>query len=155
MRPPSAAKRSASNNDDAETEPAKKVHRNQLSAVERQRQDLERLLKKAEKPVALPEIYHKKVRSPPEFVMNTHGSAAGASSSDFHIYRAYRRHETERIKHIEEEAKEEQKKTEFERKRLEAQAELDRETAKRRAKRQRRKQGQAKKDDNDKKTLAA
>ncbi|KAJ1977267.1 hypothetical protein H4R34_003648 [Dimargaris verticillata] len=118
------------------------VHVDQLSSVDRQRFELERLMKRADKPIRLPDAKKSSVKAPPEFVRTTMGSSAGAGSSDFHIYRAHRRHELARLKAMDEDACQEEAEREFERKRALAQQELDAKTAKRRAKRQRRKPNQ-------------
>lgn len=45
---------------------------------------------------------------PPEMVANVQGSSAGAGSGEFHVYKASRRREYERIKLMEQEAKDEE-----------------------------------------------
>lgn len=45
---------------------------------------------------------------PPEIVANVQGSSAGAGSGEFHVYKASRRREYERIKLMEQEAKDEE-----------------------------------------------
>ncbi|RKP36840.1 hypothetical protein BJ085DRAFT_15811 [Dimargaris cristalligena] len=119
---------------------AVKVHPNKLSAVEQQRHELERLLQKADKPVAIPEIRHKALKPPPEIVKNVSGSSAGAGSAEFHIYRNHRRYELSRLELLDQEAAQEREMEEFQRKRQQTQEALEAETAKRRAKRQKRKQ---------------
>ncbi|KAJ1660655.1 hypothetical protein IWQ61_000438 [Dispira simplex] len=115
------------------------VHTDQLSAAARQRYQLDKLMTRADVPVSLPEVRRKQIRPPPDMVKNNPGSSAGASSSDFHVYRTYRRHETTRLKQLDEETKEEQARQQYELKRLATQQELEAQTAKKRAKRQRRK----------------
>ncbi|KAJ1954110.1 hypothetical protein IWQ62_005838 [Dispira parvispora] len=134
---PNAGAQPAKNDDGQKRVPV--VHTDQLSAVARQRHQLDKLMAKANVPVSLPEVHRKQIRPPPDIVKNTPGSSAGASSSDFHVYRTYRRHETARLKQLDEEVKEEQTRQQYEQKRLATQQELEAQTAKKRAKRQRRK----------------
>lgn len=54
--------------------------------------------------------------APPEIVANVQGSSAGAGSGEFHVYKASRRREYERIRIMEEEAKTEQAVLEWEEK---------------------------------------
>lgn len=54
---------------------------------------------------------------PPEIVANVQGSSAGAGSGEFHVYKASRRREYERIRVMEEEAKREEEQKEWEEKR--------------------------------------
>ena len=58
---------------------------------------------------------------PPEIVANVQGSSAGAGSGEFHVYKAARRREYERIRLMEEEAAREEANREWERKRVENQ----------------------------------
>ena len=51
---------------------------------------------------------------PPEIVANVQGSSAGAGSGEFHVYKASRRREYERIRQMEEELKKEKDQEEFE-----------------------------------------
>merc|ERR1711982_112064 len=71
------------------------------SATDIQRRKLEKLMKKADKPVVIPERPEAKlprVFNPPEFIRNIWGSSAGAGSGDFHVYRGVRRREYARQK---------------------------------------------------------
>jgi hypothetical protein len=56
---------------------------------------------------------------PPEIVQNVQGSSAGAGSGEFHVYKASRRRENERIRLMDEEVEKEQRDREWEEKRLE------------------------------------
>jgi Protein of unknown function (DUF1168) len=55
------------------------------------------------------------VKPPPEIVPNVQGSSAGARSGEFHVYKASRRREYERIRGMEEEAMREKEDEEWER----------------------------------------
>ena len=52
--------------------------------------------------------------APPEIVHNVQGSSAGAGSGEFHVYKAARRREMERLKRLDEDAVREKGETEFE-----------------------------------------
>ncbi|CAG8713991.1 34672_t:CDS:2 [Gigaspora margarita] len=111
-----------------------------LKPVDVQRQQLEKLLQRVDKPVTIPEIEKPKLKAPKDIVRNVQGSSAGAGSGEFHVYRAHRRREYTRLKIMEEEAKKEEEKQEFEEKMQAVKTKEEERTAKRRAKRQKKKQ---------------
>lgn len=75
--------------------------------------------------------------APPEIVANVQGSSAGAGSGEFHVYKASRRREYERLKAMDEEVTNEKEGAIWEREKLERE-ERDREkTRKNREKRER------------------
>ncbi|KAG5648485.1 hypothetical protein DXG03_003096 [Asterophora parasitica] len=116
------------------------VNRHALTAVEKQRGQLERLLKDPAKPAYIPPApKEKSIRPPREMMKNVQGSSAGAGSGEFHVYKASRRREYERLKLLEETSQQEIIEAEFERKRQEAEEVAEAKTAKNRAKRQKRK----------------
>ncbi|KAF5316981.1 hypothetical protein D9611_003815 [Ephemerocybe angulata] len=116
-------------------------HKHALTAVEKQRSQLERLLKDPSKPVYIPAPPKEKgIRPPREMMKNVQGSSAGAGSGEFHVYKAARRREYERLKMLEEQHEAEVITSEFEKKRAEADAIAEAKTAKNRAKRQKKKE---------------
>ncbi|CAK3733792.1 PRKR-interacting 1 [Lecanosticta acicola] len=55
----------------------------------------------------------KTLNAPPEIVANVQGSSAGAGSGEFHVYKASRRREYERLRTMDEEVREEEAEKEF------------------------------------------
>ncbi|KAJ8521970.1 hypothetical protein ONZ45_g1337 [Pleurotus djamor] len=120
--------------------PSTSTHRHALTAVEKQKNQLEKLLKDPSKPAYVPPPPKEKtIRAPREMMKNIQGSSAGAGSGEFHVYKASRRREYERLKLIEDANKSELEKAEFEAKRKEAEAIAEAKTSKNRAKRQKKK----------------
>jgi Protein of unknown function (DUF1168) len=82
------------------------VNRHALTPLERQRVQLSKLLKDPAKPVNIPAPPKEKtIRPPREMMKNVQGSSAGAGSGEFHVYKANRRREYERLKLMEEMSK--------------------------------------------------
>ncbi|KAI7531020.1 hypothetical protein KC331_g14354 [Hortaea werneckii] len=71
-----------------------------------------------DRPVHIPDSStqssHTGPAAPPEIVTNVQGSSAGAGSGEFHVYKASRRRENERLKAMDEENEREVKDREFE-----------------------------------------
>lgn len=82
---------------------------------------------------------------PPEIVANVQGSSAGAGSGEFHVYKASRRREYERVRRMDEELGKEKAKGEFEQKREELKRKDEEKTEKNRKRREKRKAGKGKK----------
>ncbi|KAN0128742.1 Ribosomal protein S8e domain containing protein [Lactarius tabidus] len=115
--------------------------RHARNALEKQRQQLERLLKDPAKPAAIPAPPKEKtIRPPREMMKNVQGSSAGAGSGEFHVYKASRRLEYERLKAISDGAQKESVSREFEDKKRQREQEADAKTAKNRARRQKKKE---------------
>ncbi|TFK54426.1 DUF1168-domain-containing protein, partial [Heliocybe sulcata] len=115
--------------------------RHAQTALDKQRSQLEKLLKDPAKPAYIPPPPKEKtVRAPREMMKNVQGSSAGAGSGEFHVYKASRRREYERLKLMEEENKKEAEVAEFERKKREWEEQAEAKTAKNRAKRQKKKE---------------
>ncbi|KAF5393317.1 hypothetical protein D9757_000642 [Collybiopsis confluens] len=120
---------------------ATQTNRHNLSAVERQRVQLDRLLKDPTKAVYIPLAPKEKtIRPAREMMKNVQGSSAGAGSGEFHVYKASRRREYERLALLEEESRRETDEAEFKKKREEIEAVAEAKTAKNRAKRQKKKE---------------
>jgi hypothetical protein len=85
------------------TAPQPTVNRHALDATGKQKAQLERLLKDPSKPAYIPPPpQDKTVRAPREMMKNVQGSSAGAGSGEFHVYKAGRRREYERLKILDE-----------------------------------------------------
>jgi hypothetical protein len=70
-------------------------------AKTRQRQQLDWLMEHIDRPVKIPKRQADvgiKEYEPPAMVQHVQGSSQGAGSADFHIYRAQRRREMDRLK---------------------------------------------------------
>jgi len=78
----------------------------------------------------------KKLPAPPEIVTNVQGSSAGAGSGEFHVYKAARRREYERLRAMDEEVAQEKEATEFELAKRERETKDEEKTRKNREKRE-------------------
>ncbi|THH30791.1 hypothetical protein EUX98_g3397 [Antrodiella citrinella] len=109
--------------------------------LDKQRAQLDKLLKDPTKLAYVPAPPKEKaIRAPREMMKNVQGSSAGAGSGEFHVYKASRRREFERLKMMDEESKKEAEVLEFEQKKREREEHADAKTAKNRAKRQKKKE---------------
>ncbi|KAK6336631.1 hypothetical protein TWF718_009427 [Orbilia javanica] len=116
-----------------------------LSPSSAQAAQVASLMKNPERFVSTARTREKKLAPPPEIVANVQGSSAGAGSGEFHVYKASRRREYERLKMMDDELKWEKEKEEFDTKTEEWKKKDDAKTAKNRAKRQKKKLAQEKK----------
>lgn len=82
---------------------------------------------------------------PPEIVANVQGSSAGAGSGEFHVYKASRRREYERLRMMDEETKAEEAEREFLSKKEEREKRDEEKLSKNRARREKAKKRQEKK----------
>ncbi|EIN11318.1 DUF1168-domain-containing protein [Punctularia strigosozonata HHB-11173 SS5] len=132
---------SASPSPGPSTKPGTPTPKHATNATDKQRAQLERLLKDPAKPAYIPPPpKDKTIRPPREMMKNVQGSSAGAGSGEFHVYKASRRREYERLKMLEEEAQKETLEAEFERKKREREEAAAAKTNKNRAKRQKKKE---------------
>ncbi|APA09991.1 hypothetical protein SS1G_05735 [Sclerotinia sclerotiorum 1980 UF-70] len=83
----------------------------------------------------------------PEIVQNVQGSSAGAGSGEFHVYKASRRREYERLKGMDEEVRRETEAEEWEREKREREEKDAEKTRKAREKRERKRQKKGDKSD--------
>ncbi|KAF3918692.1 hypothetical protein AA313_de0207204 [Arthrobotrys entomopaga] len=116
-----------------------------LSPGSAQAAQLASLMKNPDRYISTAKSRDKKLAPPPEIVANVQGSSAGAGSGEFHVYKASRRREYERLKMMDDELKKEKEKEEFDTKTDEWKKKDDAKTAKNRAKRQKKKMAQEKK----------
>ncbi|KIJ49646.1 hypothetical protein M422DRAFT_59331 [Sphaerobolus stellatus SS14] len=137
MTSPSPASGPSSSNADS----IAAANKHALTPLEKQRAQLSKLLKDPSKPVFIPPPPKEKtIRPPREMMKNVQGSSAGAGSGEFHVYKANRRREYERVKLMEDQTKKETEEAEFERKRREREEEAEMKTSKNRAKRLKKKE---------------
>ncbi|KAI0665959.1 hypothetical protein C8Q78DRAFT_1083524 [Trametes maxima] len=121
--------------------PSGSTTRHAATPLDKQRAQLEKLLKDPAKPAYIPAPpKEKSIRPAREMMKNVQGSSAGAGSGEFHVYKASRRREYERLKMMDEEAQKEAEEAEFERRKRERDEQADAKTAKNRAKRQKKKE---------------
>ncbi|KAG9666673.1 Clavaminate synthase-like protein, partial [Aureobasidium melanogenum] len=112
-----------------------------LSPRSKQSAHLEALFANPDKPINLPSSSTNKPSTlPPEIVANVQGSSAGAGSGEFHVYKASRRREYERLRAMDEEKEAEEKDAEFEAKRKEQEKKDADKTEKNRLKREKARQ---------------
>lgn len=107
--------------------------------------DVDALFAKPDRDIHIPGSDAKKgLAPPPEIVANVQGSSAGAGSGEFHVYKASRRREYERLRLMDEEVKkEEDEKAYQERKAGQEKKDLEK-TEKNRAKREKQRARKAK-----------
>jgi len=128
--------------------PPKKKVRN-LSPASQQRHELELLLAKPDQEIPLVWKEKKLEPLPPDILLNIQGSSAGAGSGEFHVYKAARKREYERIRNFEMEIEREESEKEFLRERAARERSLAEKTAKNRRKREKKKGKKADEEDGD------
>ncbi|KAK1595993.1 uncharacterized protein LY79DRAFT_509853 [Colletotrichum navitas] len=115
-----------------------------LTPVTEHAKHLESLFSKPDQEIRLPPasgaVVKRAVAAPPEIVTNVQGSSAGAGSGEFHVYKASRRREYDRLRAMDEEVKQEKENEEFERLKAERAARDEERTRKNREKREKKKQ---------------
>jgi len=121
--------------------PTKRL-RSANTAIATQANEIENLMWDPDRPISLPapsSDTKSKLAPPPEIVANVQGSSAGAGSGEFHVYKASRRRENERLRAMDEEAKKEDEDAKWERELEEKRKRDEERTAKNRSRRNKRK----------------
>jgi hypothetical protein len=118
-----------------------------LTPVSEQAKNVDALFAKPDQEIRVPTGGPPKPRiaAPPEIVTNVQGSSAGAGSGEFHVYKASRRREYERLRVMDEAVQKEKADEDFEKSRTERSAQDDEKTRKNREKREKAKARKAKK----------
>ncbi|EKG12352.1 hypothetical protein MPH_10469 [Macrophomina phaseolina MS6] len=120
-----------------------------LSPASAQASQLEALFKHPDREINIPNgPKNKSLPPPPEIVANVQGSSAGAGSGEFHVYKASRRREYERLRLMDEETKRERQNKEFEEKMAEMRKKDEAKTNKNKARREKAKLRKQKKSEN-------
>jgi hypothetical protein len=89
-----------------------------LTPVTAQAATIDALFAKPDKEIYIPSsgsLVPKPSYQPPQIVANVQGSSAGAGSGEFHVYKASRRREYERLRTMDEEVRKEKESEEFDR----------------------------------------
>ncbi|KAF2805292.1 DUF1168-domain-containing protein [Mytilinidion resinicola] len=119
-----------------------------LTPLSQQSSHIEALFAKPDREIKIPSAHPKHLNglaAPPEIVANVQGSSAGAGSGEFHVYKASRRREYERLRLMDEEVKREEAETEFQRQKEEVERRDREKTGKNKARRDKARQRKAKK----------
>ncbi|CAM1503969.1 Fc.00g015600.m01.CDS01 [Cosmosporella sp. VM-42] len=120
--------------------------RRALTPVSEQAASVDALFAKPDQEIRVPGDEAARRRgAPPEIVTNVQGSSAGAGSGEFHVYKASRRREYERLRDMDEEVKKEKDLEQFEKDRAERVKKDEEKTRKNRERREKMKARKAKK----------
>lgn len=146
---------SASGPDSIPTSADPKSHRptkrRALTPVSAQAASVDALFAKPDQDIRVPGSAVGRLRSaaaPPEIVTNVQGSSAGAGSGEFHVYKASRRREYERLKEMDSEVRRGEGQVQFEKDRAERVRKDEERTRKNREKREKLKARKANKGKN-------
>ncbi|KAG8160390.1 hypothetical protein KVR01_009926 [Diaporthe batatas] len=117
------------------------VKKRALSPASAQASQLEALFARPDQEIRVPpsgagQDPARRLPLPPEIVTNVQGSSAGAGSGEFHVYKAARRREYERLRIMDEEVRRETDAREFAEKKSEAERKDDEKTRRNREKRE-------------------
>ena len=119
------------------------LKRRVLTHVTQQASQVDALFAKPDRDISIPSstALTKKstLSAPPEIVANVQGSSAGAGSGEFHVYKASRRREYERVKMMDEEVAREKADEDFEKRREEMRKKDEEKTGKNRKRRDKKK----------------
>lgn len=119
------------------------LKRRALTPVTQQASQVDALFAKPDRDIHIPSTTaltkKSNLSAPPEIVANVQGSSAGAGSGEFHVYKASRRREYERVKMMDEEVAREKADEEFERKKEEMRKKDEQKTGKNRRRRDKKK----------------
>ncbi len=118
------------------------LKRRALTPTTAQAASLTALFSKPDTEIPIPSstaVTKSRIGAPPEIVANVQGSSAGAGSGEFHVYKASRRREYERVKAMDEEVEREEADKRFDEGRDEKRRRDEEKTEKNRKRRQRKK----------------
>lgn len=125
------------------------VKKRALTPVSAQASSVEALFAKPDQDIripasSVPASARARLAPPPEIVTNVQGSSAGAGSGEFHVYKASRRREYERLRAMDDEVRRERADEDFDSTKTERDARDDEKTRRNREKREKMKARKAK-----------
>ncbi|KAE8381012.1 hypothetical protein BDV26DRAFT_256324 [Aspergillus bertholletiae] len=127
------------------------IKRRVVTAQSEQASQVQSLFRDPTKEIRLPDPSKQRSSAslppPPEIVANVQGSSAGAGSGEFHVYKASRRREYERLRMMESEVSKEKDDRDWEKQREEARRKDEEKTEKNRKRREKRNAAKNKKKD--------